>query len=225
MEEIAESRAMAITNVPSLPRDLERTGSKVKATGVVNSLNKINFLDGHVFVKLRYVWSNSFITIAAKPEPGDGSDIQLLWDESEGLLFKEITSYEYCGMFYTDGLKMVWVNTGMISMDSRGIILAGPEGGEEVSERNCRRHKSLDITTKITQGIITLQGMIKDYSAVGFAIAVSDDQISALRKINTDMPVNIFVGSGKDVLFDATCRIVRESTPDSEKDCRTVPCQ
>lgn len=221
--EIAVAKTKAFRNAPSLPRDIERTGVRVKAAAVVNSLNRINFQDGHVFVKLRHIWSNSLITVAAKPEPGDGAGIQLLWDETETPLPKDISSYDYAGLYYTDGLKMIWVMAGFISMDRHFVTLMDAEGGEDLSQRNCRRYESLDISTQLSQGIISLQGTMKDYNATGFAVAVSDNQIAAVRNINTDMPVKIVLGSGEDVMLEATCRIVRKSHPDREMSLVVAP--
>ena len=212
--ERATVRTKALKNAPSFLRDAKRTGTKVKAAGVVNSLNKINFQDGQVFVKLRHMWSNSFITVTAKPGPRDGGGIQLSWYEAEGAVVQDISSYEYFGLFYTDGLKMVWVRAELVSMNSGGIKLAAPDGGDEVSERNCRRFKCIEISAKLSQGTVCLQGTMQDYSGPAFAVEIPRDQIDAVRKINIDMPVNIILTNSKEILFDATCRIVRGSAPD-----------
>ncbi|MCK4837192.1 MAG: hypothetical protein KAS94_00230 [Desulfobulbaceae bacterium] len=197
-------------------RGAERTGRHVKAGGVINSLNRINFHGGHVFVRLRHIWNNSFKTVAAKPEPGEGAGIQLSWDEAGRALSKDIYLYEYCGVFYTDGLKMVWVKAGLISMDTCGVALAAPEGGDEVNERQHRRYLCLEIATRLAQGLISLRGVMKDYSAAAFAIVVAADQRAVVREINVDMPVNIVLGDGDEVLLAATCRIVRTLTTDKE---------
>ena len=70
------SNELVITETPG-SRDGARTGRPVKAAGVINSLNRINFHGGHVFVRLRHVWNNSFVTVAAEPEPGDLDVLEL----------------------------------------------------------------------------------------------------------------------------------------------------
>ncbi|MEN8135782.1 MAG: PilZ domain-containing protein [Thermodesulfobacteriota bacterium] len=209
------SNELVITETPGT-RGVERASGLVKAAGVINSLNRINFHGDHVFVRLRHVWNNSFVTVAAKPEPGDGAGIQLLWNEAKRALVKDIHLYEYCGLFYTDGPKMVWVKAGLISMNTCGVTLAAPEGGDEVNERNYRRYPCLEVSARLGQGAISLQGVMKDYSAAAFAVVVPGDQIAAIRKININMPVNIVLGNGKEVLLDATCRIIRGSTSGPE---------
>ena len=87
------SNELVITETPG-SRDGERTGRPVKAAGVINSLNRINFHGGHVFVSLRQIWNNSSVTVMAKPEPGDGTGIQLSWDEAESALTKNLCLYE-----------------------------------------------------------------------------------------------------------------------------------
>jgi hypothetical protein len=207
---------LVITATPGL-RGVERMGKKhVRAARVINALNRINFHGEHVFVRLRHVWNNSFVTVAATPEPGDGTGIQLSWDEAESAVSKDIYLYEYCGLFYPDGQKMVWVKAGLISMNSCGVRLAPPEGGDEVNERNYRRYPCLEISTRLGQGVISLQGVMKDYSAAAFAMVVSGDQRVAVGEINTDMPVNIVLGSSEEVLLEEIFRIVRVSTTDQE---------
>jgi hypothetical protein len=214
--EIAAVRTKARRNFPPLPGDLEKTGGHVKAAEVVNSLNRLNFQDGHVFVKLRHVWNNSFITVAARPGPGNVSGVQLSWDEAERFISKDISAYEYCGLFYTDGLKMVWVRAGLRSMGSGGMILTAPEGGDEVSERNCQRLRCLEVSSKLTQGTISLQGTMKDFSATAFSVVLPPEQIAGIKKINIDMPLNLVLYNGEEALLEATCRIVRASTSDLE---------
>jgi sarcosine oxidase delta subunit len=207
---------LVIVETPGL-RGVERMGKKhVRAARVINALNRINFHGEHVFVRLRHVWNNSFVTVAATPEPGDGAGILLSWAEAESTLSKDIYLYEYCGLFYPDGQKMVWVKAGLISMNSCGVRLAPPEGGDEVNERNYRRYPCLEICTRLGQGVISLQGVMKDYSAAAFAMVVSGEQRVAVGEINTDMPVNIVLSSSEEVLLEEIFRIVRVSTTDQE---------
>ncbi len=213
----AESRSneLATSEKPG-SRGLEKPGRQVKAAGVINSINRINFHGGHVFVRLRHIWNNSFITVAAKPAPGEGAGIQLSWDEAERALSKDLYLYDYCGVFYTDGLKMVWLKAGLIAMDTSGLTLAAPQGGDEVNERKNRRYPCLEIATRLAQGPISLRGVMKDYSAAAFAVIVAAEQQAVVREINVDMPVNIVLADGDEVLLAATCRIVRTLITDKD---------
>lgn len=214
--ELATVKTVSLRETTSPQRNPEIIGNIVKPAGVVNSLNRINFQGDHVFVKLRHLWRNSFITVTAKPEAGDGEEIRLSWEETKRAVAQDISSYEYFGLFYKDGAKMVWVRARLMAMTTEGIKLAAPDGGEEVNERNSRRFKCLEIPAKITQGTIRLQGKMHDYGGQAFAIKISENRIDAVRKINSAIPINIVIGSGEAVLFVAKCRIVRSAIFASE---------
>ena len=195
----------------SFTRGVENKVRRAKTSSVVNSLNRINFHNKQVFVRLRNIWSNSFETIAAQPRPTNESGIQLTWDASNRFLLKDISIYEYFGFFYIDGMKMVWVRADLIAMDCYGITLGKPDGGDEVNERNRRRFKSLSLPTTLTQGMINLQGTMKDCSSTAIAIKIKGDQSASVRKLNIDKSVKISLANGKEVMLEATCRTVRAS--------------
>lgn len=206
------ARTETLKNSRIILKNYARGGNNLKAAMIINSLNRINFQDKLVSIKLRHLWNNSFKTVAAKPAASDTDKIHLSWAETEKPLLGDLSAYEYSGLFYTDGLKMVRVRANLISMNTNGVTLSIPEGGEEIIARNYRRFECLDISAKISQGVNNLRGKMKDYNGVGFAIAFPPEQITTARKINTNMPINLVVTGKGVVLLEAICRIIRPSS-------------
>jgi c-di-GMP-binding flagellar brake protein YcgR len=209
MEKSSSSTPLKIVKPAGHPRE-GRAGSKVKREQIVNALNRINFHNGQVFVTMKHHRFNSFVNVAALPQPCRGENLDLLWCGPDNKATGPLSAYEYQEFFYTDGLKKVRVEALLREAGPAGLVLTLPEAGQEVSQRRCRRFACRPaITVQISQSGLVLQGVLVDYNGYGFAVDMASTPGQALRLINADNPVNVLVQTETNVLFAETCRILR----------------
>jgi hypothetical protein len=187
-----------------------RFGTKVKREQMVNALNRINFHNGQVFVTLKHQRYNSFVNVAALPQPCRGENIDLLWCGTDANPLGPLSAYEYQEFFYTDGLKKVRVAALLREAGPAGLTLTLPEAGHDESQRRCKRFACRQaITVQISQSGQVLQGVLADFNGYGFAVDMAGTPGQALRLINPDNPVNVLLQADGNVLFAETCRIIR----------------
>lgn len=187
-----------------------RPGVKVKREQMVNALNRINFHNGHVYVTMKHHRFNSFVNIAAQPQPCRGEDLDLLWCAPDGNPSGSLSAYEYQEFFYTDGLKKVRVEAVLRDASPAGLRLSLPEAGQDVSQRLCRRFSCPPgISAQISQSGLVLHGVLADFNGYGFAVDMTGMPGQALPLINSDNPVNVLLQADGTVLFAETCRVIR----------------
>ncbi len=186
------------------------SGIKVKREHMVNALNRINFNDGQVFVTMKHPRFNSFVNVAARPQPCRGEDLDLLWCSPELNQTRQLAAYEYQEFFYTDGLKKVRVEALLRDTGSAGLSLSLPAVGHDVSQRRHRRFTCRPgINAQISQNGLILQGFLADFNGYGFAVDMSGAPGQMLRLVNPDNPVNVLLQDNGEVLFAETCLIIR----------------
>lgn len=187
-----------------------RSGTKVKREHMVNALNRINFHNGQVFVTMKHHRFNSFVNVAAQPQPCRGENLDLLWCGPEADQAGPLSAYEYQEFFYTDGFRKVRVEAVLREASPAGLALSLPEAGHDVSQRRCRRFACRQtINVQISQSGQVLQGLLADFNGYGFAVNMADTPGQALRQINPDNPVNVLLQTDGNVIFAETCRIIR----------------
>lgn len=187
-----------------------RPGAAVKREQIVNALNRINFHNGQVFVTMKHHRYNSFVNVAARPQPCRGEELDLLWCGPDGTPARPLSAYEYQEFFYTDGLKKVRVAATLRAAGPDGLALTLPEVGQDVSQRRCRRFTCRQtIAAQISQSGQVLPGALADFNGYGFAVDMSGAPDQALRLLNPDKPVNVLLQAEGEVLFAETCRILR----------------
>lgn len=187
-----------------------RPGVRVKREQMINALNRINFHNGHVYVTMKHHRFNSFVNVAALPQPCCGEDLDLLWCDPEGNPPGPSSAYEYQEFFYTDGLKKVRVEAVLRETGPDGLRLSLPEAGQDMSQRRCRRYACPQaISAQISQSGLVLQGLLADFNGYGFAVDMEGASGQAMRQLNADNPVNVLLQADGTVLFAEACRIIR----------------
>ncbi len=193
---------------PSVPDS--QPGVMIKREQIINALNRINFHNGRVFVTLKHQRFNSFINVAAQPQPCRDEFLELLWssqaEEEEG----QLNNYKYLEFFYTDGLKQVRVAAELLEVGQKGLFLRLPETGIDSNHRQCRRFGCYEaIRAQVVQSGLALQGWLADFNGYAFAVNLGGVDPEDLRLLNPESPVNVLLREGEDVLLAETCRIIR----------------
>ena len=87
---------------PSVPDS--QPGVMIRREQIINAVNRINFHNGRVFVTLKHRRFNSFINVAAQPQPCRDEFL-----DCNGAIRRrgerQLNNYEYLEFFYTDGMK------------------------------------------------------------------------------------------------------------------------
>lgn len=145
---------------------------EIRRDRLINSLNRINFQDEEIVLNFRHAKYDKILSLSAKPHPCIDNIFYCLLSESETSDL-ELQDYKFDHFYFTDGLKKTFVEAEFAELNSGKIKFILPETCFEIGSRKTRRHKCDYITAQLSQDGLILEGILVDFSAVSFAVAVS----------------------------------------------------
>jgi hypothetical protein len=184
---------------------------EVRRDRLINSLNRINFQDGEVVINFRHSKYNTFASLPAKPQPCLDLDCECQWSAPTEF-DQKFKDYIFENLYFSDGLKQVFIESDTVSIDQNGIRFTLPETAVEICSRKVRRHKCCNIDVQLSQDGVFIEGVLKRFSAVSFSVHVPNSYRNILKGINKESPFNIILKNEFDIMYSGSCEIYRFSS-------------
>jgi hypothetical protein len=195
----------------------KQIGETVTKSFLINKLNYINFQDGTVFINFKHHKYDKTLTLLAKPQPCIGGSLDCLWADADD--FRQITqSYEFRNLMLADGNRLLLVEPQLISLSKKGISIALPQKGYEVSARSKSRHLCQGITVQFIQNSSQFKGALIDFNASSFKVELKAIPPQTFEWINPETTSNLILSEGQETLYAGECRIIRHM-PVKNKRC------
>ena len=196
----------------STPENLEsQEWKEIRRDRLINSLNRINFKDGEVVINFRHSKYNAFLSLPAKPQPCLDFQFECQWSEPTEF-DQKFKNYIFQNLYFSDGLKQVFVEAKTVSIDKNGIRFTLPETALEINSRKVRRHKCCNVSFQVSQDGVFIEGILKSFSAVSFSVHVPNSYKNILKGIDRDSPLNIILKNEFDIMYSGSCEIYRFSS-------------
>ena len=187
-----------------------REWKQIRRQRLINSLNRINFQDGEIFLNFKHPQYNYTLSLPVLPQPCTDENLKCIW----GALIKyktKIKDFEFKSFHFTDGLKQILVEAEMLDINKDGVKLSLPEVCDEIRTRKVKRYHSKDVSVLLSQDGILLKGYLTSFSAVSFSVHIPQDSPGFHHDFNRDDHVNVVLMKGRVPLYSGICEIHRIS--------------
>jgi len=176
---------------------------------LINTLNYIHFMEGHVLVLLKHPKYEESILLKAylEPRPGKGFTCHLLNGQFSDL---ELENYQYLNLIIDDGRSMILVPPVLEEMTGEYLKIGVPEASYGVGQRCVRRYFCQDaIGVDIIQEGFIARGNLLDFSPEGFRVKVTPDPACSFNWLNEAETLTVHLKDDKQILFSGPCQCIR----------------
>jgi len=172
---------------------------------LVNKLNHINFIDGYVFILLRYKKTNEHILIKAYPQPCVKDELICRLDLQEDLI--DLTEYSFNYLMINDGLTVILAPVQLFSVEGDTLKFNLSDKSRVITTRKTRRHYCQGIACEVIQADFNVQGTLIDFtpSALGIKLSINEN-MKGFDENNLSL-INLNQNGVK--LFSGSCCCIR----------------
>jgi len=192
-------------------RELVHTPENTKPLdqeALINTLNYIHFIDGHILVHLLHKEYKDSILVRAFPEPCQGIKAFCLWarEDMGGI---DLDNYQFLHLLVSDGRSMILAPAKVQEITSEYLKLQLPDTSHAVGERQARRYVCGHVKAELVQSGFLARGELLDFSPVGFRIKVRPVSSSSFSWFNPDESATIYLRKEGKIIYSGDCRCVR----------------
>lgn len=182
---------------------------RVTQQTLTNTLNRIHFVDGSIFVHLRHPKYEESILVRAFPEPCFSGELTCQWSDSKPSGF-DLLKYQFQHLIIADGKSIIVVPGKVQRMDGEALSIQLPDTGYAMGQRRARRHSCKEVSAELSQNGFYARGALLDFSPLGLRMVVRPASDSSFHWLNSDEPVTILLRQGNQILFSGSCAYIRE---------------
>jgi hypothetical protein len=194
----------------TVPQDRETSnGRNVNRRQLVNKLNFINFQDETIIAHFRHVKYDSSLSLKVRPLPCAGEQLDCSWIDTPG---QTLRNYQFDHLLIPDGKKPLLAQPKLIASSEEGISFLLPVTCREFTLRKIKRHPVTGIRACFTQNSALFRGALMDFTPVALRVEGSEDAPQTFSWINPDIPVDLHLYSGDELLYSGECAFIRSST-------------
>jgi len=183
-------------------------GSRIKKENLINTLNRIHFMDDSICALLRHPKYDEAILVRAIPETIEGDKLTCSWDKSHASFGLENFQFSY--VIVMEQQSIIVIPAKLLSIDSTGFKILLPEESYVISRRGINRFPCRDVTAELTQSGLLAKGSLIDFSPQSFRIKVNPEMPSSRHCFNPDATITVRLTSDGKMLFSGNCRCLRE---------------
>lgn len=175
---------------------------------LINKLNHINFIDGHISILFNNDATDEQILIKAYPQPciKDELTCHLDTQTNPSDLGKCNPSY----LMIEDGHTTILAATRIISKNEDHIKVIIPEKCYSITKRKTKRYRCADIACKVIQGDFNTPGVLIDFTPSGLGIKLTGNRSMKGFDEKKSFLINLSRNGVK--LFSGLCRCIRNDT-------------
>ena len=192
---------------------------RINQEKLINILNHINFMDGHIFVYFSHPKYEEGILLRASPDPCMGNEVTCRWLDEIPLELK-LANYQFRYLIILDGQSIILVPASLLSASSEGCKVRLPKICYVLNQRQTRRFVCRGITAELIQTGFLASGELVDFSPAGFRVRVNSD---FFKWLNSDRQVVINLYNNKKAVFSGPCVIIRQTDGHREREIVLAP--
>jgi hypothetical protein len=176
---------------------------------LINTLNYINFKNGHILVHLRHSRYQDSIFIKACPGPCLGRELVCRWSDKH-IPSLDLDRYEFQHFVIGNGQSMIIVPAQLKEINNDTLIIQLPDTSHMVGKRRAKRYACRDVGVEVAQNGFLAKGKLVDFSPEGFRVKVRPDLSSSFQWFNAGEPVSINLHNHRRAFFSGACHCIRQ---------------
>jgi hypothetical protein len=189
---------------------------------LVNTLNRINFLNGFVLLQFSHIKYKETILLKAYPKPCRDEEVffRLLRPKTGSL---DLEDYEFTHFIIDDGQSMIIVPAILKGIDQDDIWIQLPAKSYITGQRKAKRYACKDVRVQIIQNGFRGKGELLDFNPYGFRIKVKPEISSSFLWFNSDAPAIIHLHNEEDMFFSGLCHCIRQIGNSKDREIVLAP--
>jgi hypothetical protein len=172
---------------------------------LINKLNHVNFIDGHIFILFNSDVTNEQILIKAYPQPCIKDE--LICDLDIQTNPCDLEKYNPAYLMIEDGYATILAAAEIISKVDNQIKIIIPEKCYSITKRRTKRYHCADINCKVIQGDFHTPGLLIDFTPSGLGIKLTGKK--NIKGFDEKKSVLINLSRNGIRLFSGLCKCIR----------------
>lgn len=198
------------------------SAQRVSQEFLVNTLNHLHFINGHVLVLLKHPRFEETILLRADPEPCFSDTVRCTWAAGMSTDLP-LANYLFLHLVIEDGRSMILVPGKVEEIHDQGIRIRLPETSYAVGRRSARRYPCRDVDADLIQSGFLARGKLTDFSPMGLRLKLKAEPSCSFRWFNAGERFTIHLRHEAKMLFAGTCTCVRSMGEDLEQELVVTP--
>jgi len=184
-------------------------GQPITQDALINTINHIHFMDGHILALLGHRAYEESIVMKAWPDPCHGIDLTCHWADHDASNL-DLDQFDLLDLIIDDGRSLIAVPASLKEINQAFFIVELPERAFSVGERQATRYACRGVAAEVIQNAFQAKGELVDFSPVGFRVKVKPEKNCSFRWLNGDEEVSIHIRREDQILFSGRCRCIRQ---------------
>ncbi len=194
-------------------QDIIRTlesAETIDRESLINILNRIHFMDGHILVRLNHSIYEESILVRAFPRPCHGTTVTGILSK-RNIVGLDLENYRLTHLIIDDGRIMIVVPVELQEVNRNIFSIQIPTQGYITGRRKARRYACKDIIVEMIQNGFRVRGDLLDFNPYGFRIKVHPESTASFHWFNSDASVIIQLQNHHQIFFSGTCQYIRQT--------------
>jgi hypothetical protein len=200
----------------------EDQGQPITRDFLINAMNHIHFMDGHILVLLGHRAYEENIVMKAWPEPCQGIKLTCRWAD-HGASNLSLEQFDLLDLILDDGRSLIVVPASLKEINQAFFVVDLPEVAYSVGQRRITRYACHGVAAELIQNGFQAKGELVDFSPDAFRVKVKPDAHCSFRWLNGDEEVNIHIRREDQILFSGRCRCIRQQRGSRAREIALAP--
>lgn len=198
------------------------SAEEINQTLLINILNRIHFMDGHILVQLSHSIYEESILVRAFPRPCLGTTL-IGSISKRSIAGLDLENYRLTHLIIDDGQIMIVVPAESQEINRNIFSIRIPPKGYITGRRKARRYACKDITVEMIQNGFRVRGDLLDFNPYGLRIKVHPESTSSFHWFNPDATVMIQLQSDHQMFFSGACQYIRQKGKSRNREIVLAP--
>ena len=202
--------------------DVLESADTIDQESIINMMNRIRFMDGHILTQFDHSKFEESILIKAYPINQSGTELtcRLSKQSISGL---DLGNYHFRHLVIDDGRVMIVIPTTLKAFKKKSLTVQLPLQGYKTGERGGKRYPCHGVDVEMIQNGRRASGELMDFSPDGFRIKVNPDSIPSSLRFRAGAIVIVHLQHNQKTFFSGTCYIIRQSGKTKNKEIVLAP--
>jgi hypothetical protein len=192
----------------------------IRKSKLINLWNRLHFMEDMVYVHLHHPDYHDGLLLWAYPEPCRNGVMTCRWPEGSDIFTENAVISD---IIFSDGLTLFLIPTQIKDVQKNFFTIQAPDSGYILGQRQARRYRCQGIKAEVVQNGFHAVGPLTGFSALAFDVKVTPEETGSFRWFNADSPSTVNWYADEQMIFSATCRCIRQTSNQDERDIIFTP--
>jgi len=184
---------------------------------LINKLNYVHFMNGHVLLLLRHSKYDDAIIITCRTDPCLDNVLTCHLNKTHRDF--NLDNYHFQYLILREDHSIILASATLQEANDKHFILQLPEISYILSHRRVQRFMCRDTVAELMQSGFSAKGQLMDFSPEAFRLKFGTDTFPSFHYYNTTAPSMVRLSSNGTIYLSEGCRLIRQK---QDRDWREI---